>query len=365
MPDLFPASTRRISMKIRNLLAGSAAALAFVPASHAADAIVAAEPEPMEYVRVCDAYGEGYFYIPGSETCLKIGGYVRFDMGLGDDPYDGEDIGWSTFTRGTLTFDARNDTEVGTVRSFIELRSESSRDTYINAAYIDVAGFRAGYADSRFDTWLDSAGNIINDDVIDYAGPTTNQASYVYEGGNGFSALIGLEEGAGSYETGFGPVSYIQGNNVGIIGGAKYEQDWGSIAAVGGYDTFAESFAGKIRLDVVFNDVFSAWVMGGYQSDWDNDNGPGGTRRLNYFGAWNGDWAAWGGLAVKANEKTSFNAQAAYEEDGTFAGALNMEYAVADGLTLMPELNYTSFGGERGDGDGDAIGGTIRLQRDF
>ncbi len=36
------------------------------------------EPEPVEYVRVCDAYGTGYFYIPGTETCLQIGGYVRF-----------------------------------------------------------------------------------------------------------------------------------------------------------------------------------------------------------------------------------------------------------------------------------------------
>ncbi|WP_075290685.1 porin [Pararhizobium arenae] len=353
-------------MNIKALLAGSAAAFSFVSASHAADAIVAAEPEPMEYVRVCDAYGEGYFYIPGSETCLKIGGYVRFELGLGDDPYDGEDIGWSTFTRGSLEFDARNETEIGTVRSFIELRSESSNDTYINAAFIEAGGFRAGYADSRFDTWLDSAGNIINDDVIDYTGDRTNQVSYVYEGSNGFSALIGLEEGAGTYETGFAPVpevSYTQDNNLGIIGGVKYEQDWGGISAVGGYDTFAESFAGKVRVDITFNDVFSAWVMGGYQSDWDNDNGPGGTRRLNYFGAWNGDWAAWGGFAMQATEKASFNAQAAYEEDGTFAGALNMEYAVADGLKFMPELNYTSFDGERG--DDDAFGATIRLQRDF
>ena len=30
---------------------------------------------PVDYVRVCDAYGSGYFYIPGTETCLAIGGY--------------------------------------------------------------------------------------------------------------------------------------------------------------------------------------------------------------------------------------------------------------------------------------------------
>ncbi len=64
-------------MNIKSLLLGSAAALAAVSGAHAADAIVAADAEPMEYVRVCDAYGKGYFYIPGTETCLKVGGMLR------------------------------------------------------------------------------------------------------------------------------------------------------------------------------------------------------------------------------------------------------------------------------------------------
>jgi len=103
--------------------------------------------------------------------------------------------------------------------------------------------------------------------------------------------------------------------------------------------------------------------MGGYQSDWDNDNGPGGSRQRNYYGPWDGDWAVWGGFSAQLTEKASLNAQAAYEEDGTFAGAVNVEYAVVEGLTLQPEINYTEFGGERG--NGSAIGGTIRLQRNF
>ncbi|MDL2402290.1 porin, partial [Rhizobium mayense] len=63
-------------MNIKSLLLGSAAALAAVSGAQAADAVVAAEPEPLEYVRICDAYGAGYFFIPGTETCLKIGGKV-------------------------------------------------------------------------------------------------------------------------------------------------------------------------------------------------------------------------------------------------------------------------------------------------
>lgn len=33
--------------------------------------------EPIRYVEACDAHGKGYFRIPGSSTCLKLGGYAR------------------------------------------------------------------------------------------------------------------------------------------------------------------------------------------------------------------------------------------------------------------------------------------------
>ncbi|TIT88460.1 MAG: porin, partial [Mesorhizobium sp.] len=71
-------------MNIKSLLLGSAAALIAVSGARAADAVTVAEPEPAEYVKICDVYGSGYFYIPGTETCLRIGGYVRYDIGVGD-----------------------------------------------------------------------------------------------------------------------------------------------------------------------------------------------------------------------------------------------------------------------------------------
>ncbi|HCH71841.1 MAG TPA: porin, partial [Ochrobactrum sp.] len=61
-------------MKIKSLLFGSTAALVATTGAYAADAIVTPEPESVGYVRVCDAYGAGYFYIPGTETCLRISG---------------------------------------------------------------------------------------------------------------------------------------------------------------------------------------------------------------------------------------------------------------------------------------------------
>ena len=70
-------------MNIKSLLLGSAAALVAVSGARAADAVVAPEPEPVEYVRVCDVYGAGFYYIPGTETCLKVSGYFRYDIGAG------------------------------------------------------------------------------------------------------------------------------------------------------------------------------------------------------------------------------------------------------------------------------------------
>ena len=67
-------------MNIKSLLLGSAAALLAVSGARAADAVVVAEPEPMEYVRICDVYGTGFYYIPGTETCLKVGGLVRYEI---------------------------------------------------------------------------------------------------------------------------------------------------------------------------------------------------------------------------------------------------------------------------------------------
>jgi len=59
-------------MKISNLAAVfSLSVLGFAVPGH----VMA---EPVDYVRVCDAYGSGFFYIPGTETCLRISGYVDY-----------------------------------------------------------------------------------------------------------------------------------------------------------------------------------------------------------------------------------------------------------------------------------------------
>src|SRR5215217_6380479 len=63
---------------VKSLLLGSAAALVAGAGAQAAD-LPARKAAPVEYVRVCDAYGAGFFFIPGTDTCIKVGGRVRAD----------------------------------------------------------------------------------------------------------------------------------------------------------------------------------------------------------------------------------------------------------------------------------------------
>jgi hypothetical protein len=376
-------------MNIKSLLIGSAAALVAVSGARAADAVVVAEPEPVEYVRVCDAYGAGFFYIPGTETCLKISGYVRYDAAGGDNVYSGGNVGadgeetWYKRTRAEVRFDARSETELGTLRSYIQGRFQFTNGDdnggSLPQAWIELGGFRIGVADELFGSWTNYAGNIINDDVINYQSGTTNQVSYTFTGGNGFSAIIAAEQGQdGTGNFGFDYV--IEDYLPHVLAGVKFEQGWGGISGVVGYDSNAEDVAAKLRLDVKVTDTISLFVMGGYQSDYDeptfgidaDGDGfvAGGSQ--NWFGLWEGDWAAWAGFSAKLTEKATLNGQGAYESEGTYAFALNVAYELVPGFVITPEINYTKFDGVRRDlaefnsgGDDDAFGGIIRFQRNF
>ncbi|MDR6633873.1 hypothetical protein J2X72_002673 [Phyllobacterium sp. 1468] len=340
-------------MNIKSLLIGSAAALVAVSGAHAADAVVVAEPEPVEYVKVCDAYGSGFFYIPGTETCLKISGYVRADIQGGDDVYTGaERDTYDWRARALLRFDARSETELGTLKSFAELRynfknGADAETVDLNQATIELGGFRVGAADSQFTSWTGYLGDIINDDVIAEGNYVTNQISYTFTGGNGFSAFVGAEQGNGD--------NLINDYLPHIVGGAKFEQGWGAVSGVVGYDSKAEEWAGKLRLDVKFSDTISAWVLGGYKS---NDG-------TDFYGTWNGDYAVWGGISAKVTETATVNAQLGYEDEGTIAAALNVAYELVPGFTITPEINYTKFDGARAAGADDAFGGILRFQRNF
>ena len=244
-------------MNIKSLLIGSAAALVAVSGARAADAIIIAEPEPVEYVRVCDAYGSGFFYIPGTETCLSISGYVWYQIGAGSfdttsaagrggdtTGYYGFRDGWHKQVRTRLNFDARSDTEWGTLRGFIRLQStfaatntSSDGPVLVDQGYIQLGGLMMGYSESF---WVDSKnGGPSNYGSHSWGGmyygyQQRHLIGYRYNGPNGFFAAVSLEDDALAGE-GYMPD---------VVGKIGITQGWGTVWARVAYD---ESFDGTAR----------------------------------------------------------------------------------------------------------------------
>jgi hypothetical protein len=389
-------------MNIKSLLLGSAAALIAVSGARAADAVTVAEPEPAEYVKICDVYGAGYFYIPGTETCLRIGGYIRYDAGVGDvGSFDGvnhvpdhQDGGsHSTYyknTRFTLKTWTGQETELGTLKTYTETRFNygNSNGDYLNQnasnaddwqgrnkslslrfAWIQLGGLRVGKDDTAFDTFIGYAGSVIQDTLVPYGGQESNVVQYYFDAGSGFSGLISLEEGAGKVGT---IDSYVPH----VVGGLKYKGDWGAVTGVVAYDSNYEEVAGKVRLDVNVSKELSLFVMGGYGTDGNLKDNAGNfldASGRGFYKQWGGKWAIWGGGTYKFNEKTSFNAQISYDDWKNLAVAANVAYTVVPGFTVTAEVDYLNAG-KFDDADFNnwtkankksSLGGILRFQRNF
>ncbi|WP_139346501.1 porin, partial [Brucella intermedia] len=131
--------------------------------------------------------------IPGTETCLRIHGYVRYDAAAGRDAYDGSDAKtWRKNTRFTLRTSTASETELGTLKTYTENRFNFTDGFQgghtLNFAYIQLGGLRLGLDESAFHTFTGYLGDIINDDVVAAGVYRTNLISYTFTGGNGFSA---------------------------------------------------------------------------------------------------------------------------------------------------------------------------------
>ena len=116
---------------VKSLLLGSAAGLVAVAGAQAADLPVKAKP--VEYVKICSIYGAGFFYIPGTDTCIKIGGWVRAEYAFREtgnshvqfnigrrrpqQPHQLERLRACALVRSS-SLDVRTQTEYGTVRAY-------------------------------------------------------------------------------------------------------------------------------------------------------------------------------------------------------------------------------------------------------
>ncbi|MDB5524233.1 MAG: Porin subfamily [Rhizobium sp.] len=90
-------------MNIMGLILGSTAALTIAAGAQAGDAVVAdpLQSLDMQPVNTCDAYGTGFVPVPGTGTCVKVSGQVRYEQGFSNTTR-------TTHGRTTMDFETRS-----------------------------------------------------------------------------------------------------------------------------------------------------------------------------------------------------------------------------------------------------------------
>jgi len=400
-------------MNIKSLLIGSASAAVLSTSALAADAVVYADPEPMEYVRICDVYGAGFFYIPGTETCMRIGGYVRFQLNMGFSDYTantgGVNVGGTSLTSGynvlarfAPNFDVRSSSDWGTIRAFGEVEfdytsSGAGSNTFLRHAFVDIGDrnfLRIGRNWSPYGVYVGPGGNIA--DGI-YGRRTVNAIAYYFNsgqpsgtaGGNiapgaGFSGFIALVDNERTVVDGGGNVYAANSWRTDVEAGLGYGWQGGFFRVAAAYDSNAVDIFGN-RVDVFsvkagVQQSFGALTARAvvfYNGNIDVAVGPGaqtgntqnyGLGIANTLGS---RWSILGGLDYDFSPTTKGVLTAQWFDDPhgvtyndgesvRWTVAAGVDFRPASGLRIRPEVTYLN----RRNGVG-TWGGTIRLDRSF
>lgn len=234
----------------KSIILGSAAMLVGAGAQ-AADLPVKAKA--VEYVKICSLYGAGFYYIPGTDTCIKLGGYVRADLVFGTNGiYDAANAGlgaahnrlsnyYTTRAREDLNIDTRTATEYGVVRTYFDAAFTWTGGGYAGAgttavngstsytgnatgtsgtgsisggalgiyfAFIQFAGFTFGKASSQFSTpWTNYPANTFDGLPGGGGYDAVNQITYTADFGQGISASFSAEDATVNYTSNLWNVS--------------------------------------------------------------------------------------------------------------------------------------------------------------
>ncbi|MGY4509493.1 porin [Bradyrhizobium sp. USDA 3650] len=222
----------------KSLILGSAAMLV---CSSALAADLPVKAKAIEYVKVCSLYGAGFYYIPGTDTCIKLGGYLRAEVALGTSyHHDAANNGiggarnrlsdyYNARSREDLTIDTRTATEYGVLRTYFEGVFTWTSGTYTGAgttavngstayttstgsavaggslgvyyAFMQFAGFTFGKASSQFTTpWAEYPANIF--ELPGGGGwDPVNQISYTADFGQGITVSFSAQDQVANYTT--------------------------------------------------------------------------------------------------------------------------------------------------------------------
>jgi len=213
---------------VKGLLLSSAATIVAVGGVEAADLPVKARP--VEYVKICSLYGDGFYYIPGTDTCIQFSGVAQWEVGYhtgsgqGDLPISSptgqfnssvQNAGdnsrlnslYQQRARMGIAADVRWQTAYGTLRTFGSFRADYLDQQDLNGtssvaadrAFVQWAGFTVGRVQSLSD--IPNLGPL-GPQVLHRAGyfqkdtgsSGNNEISYTWELGNGMSFNVGGSE---------------------------------------------------------------------------------------------------------------------------------------------------------------------------
>jgi hypothetical protein len=224
---------------VKSLLLGSAAGFVAVAGAQAADLPVKAKP--VEYVKICPQYGAGFWYVPGTNTCIKIGSYVRFqwehDASGGLIYRTGANARFTRTdtpnlqhrVRGVISVDTRTATEWGQLRGYVRVGAEQTTPAnpdelvFMDRAFIQFGGFTVGRAESFFDLISLARYNYINNYFSGNSGATGMQVfAYTFQFGGGFSASLSAEDGGASAAGNAGNNSRARGKSTADLDGAPF-----------------------------------------------------------------------------------------------------------------------------------------------
>ena len=264
---------------VKSILLSSAAGFLAVAGAQAAD-LPSKKAAPVQYVKICDAYGAGFFFIPGTDTCVRIGGFVRAEYQYtpgkavrtatagavtqvgGDQDQTGMEI------RGRIDVDARTQTAWGTVQTVVQLRgtntdgirngpatvsnatgyapaANGSTSMTMERAYIRFAGFTAGVGSQNFVTFP----SYVYHSNISAGFPNgIKQLAYTATFGGGFSATVAIESKY-DYNGSNGVTNWTSNNQPGsgqvFVANVRADQAWGFVQLSGAItsNTFATTGA--------------------------------------------------------------------------------------------------------------------------
>ena len=256
-------------MKLKTLLLGSAAAFAVVGGAQAADLSVA---EPVESVKVCDAFAGGYWYIPTTDTCLKIGGNVEFDVNIHSltTTYSGttgpiHSSSWDFVTKVGLTFDAKSVIDIGTLEGHIALQAQYAGDgstastVSLDGAYLKIGALKAGHFGSTFNPDT----TFVDWDVYKSSLADNNKLELAWAAA-GFGLALGIEDPRETWGSALpaswsmplitGKISASSGSTSGFLSAGFVQLGGGSAWGVDAGVTFGLGANDKLRFNAAYGD---------------------------------------------------------------------------------------------------------------